>query len=230
MSRILSHALVGAALGLCGTAVQADAFLGLQPWFKENRNTTTTIANDNEIVIPRLVFINRDSDLETAETLRYQYSVYEAGTDNLIGRTQIRAVSWPAPPCANPVVVSTDHDLKIIGDPARIRAHTLLNLVTQCVEDITFEEKTAYRTAVYSANVNNLSSWIKIYNHDAVGMNGLDFDSDGQNELLVVMDRGNNRLRVVFLNTSDGSVDSDVGIDADNNYLVESYLDRSGSP
>jgi len=195
-----------AGLVLCGAAfIHATAFAGefleMEPFFKSGRTIT-----------PQLELIDDNAD-SFPDRFKISYKVWTAGTTTFIRRTRVRTFSFPASPCTAPLFLEGDLDIKFTGSNSTDRVFTAASLITECEESGTFEFKEAFRALVYAGNVNDGTSWFRTWNGiELLGCAEVDWDTDGTNELMVVMavpKAASDSVRVVFLDPSTGAVESD---------------------
>jgi len=191
---------------LCGTVlIHATAFAGefleVEPFFKSGRTIT-----------PQLELIDDNAD-SIPDRFKISYKVWTAGTTTFIRRTRVRTFSFPQSPCTSPLFIEVDFEIKFTGSNSTNRIFTAASLITECEESGTFEFKEAPRALVYAGNVNDGTSWFRTWNGvELLGMDEVDWDTDGTDELMVVMavpKAASESVRVVFLDPSTGAVESD---------------------
>jgi len=210
-------------LAMCASGAMADDFINLTNLAKANRIADVFITNSNEIAIPRIFLFDTDGDPYT-DVVKLRLDVYEAGTKNLIQSTQLRQVPLPDLPCTtpDPDFSEVDFDVSFRGDPNKNRVAVIMNAWASCWDTSDMEFKETYQSALYSGHVANGTSWLRAWPLDMIGMNGIDYDDDAANEytvaLLIPNPDGSERVRIMFLDTSDGSVDNDLGVAADSVY------------
>jgi len=197
-----------AGLVLCGVAfINAAAFAGefleVKPFFKSGMTIT-----------PQLELIDDNAD-SIPDRFKISYKVWTAGTTTFIRRTRSRTFSFPQSPCTSPLFIEGDLDgINFTGSTSTDMVFAAAALFTECQESGTFEFKEVFRSLVYSGNVNDGTSWMRTWNGpELLGMDEVDWDADGTNELMVMMQvpkaNGPDSVRVVFLDPSTGTVESD---------------------
>ena len=195
--------LGGVSLACAGSIASADQFLKLDPNF-----------DNGDVFIPLLIDIDKDLD-GYPDIMKMRYNVFTAGTSTRTLATRTRGSAYPAVPCSSPASMDRDYDVRLAGSSGKPRRHIILDMSTSCVESGSGTEKEAHRAVLYSANVTSGGgSWIKSWNGWAVvGSTGVDWDSDGTTEMMLVLERGS-KGRVMFIQLSDGTVE------ANNTYTI----------
>lgn len=200
MSKFLKVVLlVCSAVFISNVSVAGD-FSNVKPLFKDGKLITGAI----EII---------DEDLDgMPDRLKVSYKVWDVGTKNLQLRTRKRKFPFPQATCLSPDWEDTDVRFKFSGANSANRVHMAGEISTYCGE-WDGEEIRKHRVVLYSGNINDGTSWAKTWpDYELEGMNSVNWDADGTDELMVVMRRekaGGMSVRVVFINPSDGVVESD---------------------
>ncbi|RDH87439.1 MAG: hypothetical protein DIZ78_02375 [endosymbiont of Escarpia spicata] len=209
-----------AGLILCGiTFVYASAFagefIGVDPLFK-----------NGNLITPHFEMLDDDAD-DYPDRFKISFKVWTAGTTTYIRRTRVRTFLFPQTPCTSPAWEDHDFDLKFTGTTAVSRVHTAVSLYSECEETGSGDYKESIRTVLYSGNVDDGGSWMRTWaGPNLLGMNHVDWDSDGTNEMMVVMAVDKSGLttsfssRVVFVDPSNGTVESDKTY---TNLYIENY-------
>lgn len=140
------------------------------------------------MIQPYLVELDANADFDY-DSMNVRFDVYPANSNTKLFRTDIRNVTYPAPPCTNPSWV--DHSVsgvKFLGKDVT-RSHMAIGFSVECQESGGFEIKEAFKTFVYSAAVDAAggSVWTKVYNLELLGFDGIDVDGDLVNELVLTM-------------------------------------------
>lgn len=191
--------LGGVTLACACSIASADQFLNLEPNFM-----------NGAVFVP--LFTNIDTDLDGyPDKMTVRYNVYTAGTTTKSLATKPRTVAYPPVPCTSPVSGDRDFDTRFAGAASTSRRHIILDLYTTCVESGTGEPKEAHRAVLYSANVvSSGASWMKYWNGwSVVGATRVDWDSDGTAEMMLGLENPAGKVRVMFIQMSDGTIEAD---------------------
>jgi hypothetical protein len=186
MKKFLSAAICLSTL-LAWQPAQSGSFINWQPLIKEVVATSPGI----ELIAP--LFLFRDVDQDGVEdALFVSFTVWDLATNTKLFKTQQRGVNLPALPCTNPASFDTDFDVKFTNETGG-RSNVVVLFVMDCIETGTLEFKEAIKTIVYSADVTKAPgagadvAWLKAWNEDSIAFNNLDWDNDGQKEIILTL-------------------------------------------
>lgn len=210
--------VAGAAVVCASTSAYAGDFSYVLPLFKD----ITSGANDELTVVPQINLVDDDTD-DVPDRIKLRFRSYQAGTYNLVLKSNQRITSVPAAPCSSPVWEDVESRIKFHGQSTSDTAWMLVELASVCEEN-TGEEVEAFKTILYAGKVwGTTDSYIKTWdNWEVVGSNSVDWDDDGNNEMQLILAKdkillsgGQTDVRVLYINWATGAVEGD------NKYLAE---------
>lgn len=179
-----------AVLALFAAAAQAEpyALLEMSPLYKEVTDTNEGI----ELVHPYAKWNDTNAD-GYADTMLFRFDVYDVAGTVKLWNTPGKVFTLPASPCVAPQWREGPYleSFKFAGGNV-VRSHVAMGIRVECQESAPpFEYKEAFKTLIYSADPGNAVSgvWVKGYNMELVGFEGIDVDQNdgGTNELVLTM-------------------------------------------
>lgn len=169
MKKLICTTIVGVGLlGSMQTAV-ADALPDLSSLARD----VTPLASGVDTINP--FFILRDTNADNIPDIFYvEFRVFAGGTNTpLVLKSIGKSTTLPAIPCTNPQWADVDMEsFKFLGQTGSSRAHVAVELAAECQEAGTYENKSSYKTFVYSADLStnlNSSVWTYTANRELEG-------------------------------------------------------------
>ncbi len=195
--------------------VAADEFLDLKPLLKEVVGSSPGM----EMILPLIDEIDNTGD-EYPDQMFFKFNVFNAGSTTLLFSTTPRGFVPPAIPCTTPSFVDWEWEIEFLGED---NTHTGLGLLfgVECFDEADSTNKETFKTFFYMADTstNGGVSWAQAWPWDSLAFELLDWDSDGQDEVVIYLvgesntgttnPSGVGEVRTVILNKTDGTPESD---------------------
>lgn len=196
------------ALFSAATLAPADDFVNMAPLVRD----FVAGSAGSEAAIPMFKFGDANGD-QNPDLVMY-FNVFTAGTNTKLHNTPPKRVEAPAFPCTNPDpnTIENDWTVKFLGLNTSTRIHALVTVSLGCYEQAVGWKET-FRTFIYSTDASKAdgATWTKVYDYDMAGFDGVDWDADGTNELMVSMivptDTGE-IMKIIFHHPVTGAVEA----------------------
>jgi hypothetical protein len=208
---------------LCGAMplAQADEILDLTPIVRD-----FVVGGAKEIAVPYLRYNDTTVPADgTPDSITLYFNVYTVGTNTKLFSTKAATVPLPVMPCTAPDPNNIEDDMKVkfLGAGPSTRVHFAITASLGCWDMADSQWKDAYKTVFYSTNAASAgNAWVRAWNLDSIGANGVDATGDGINELMLTLSvptaTGGEQARAVYLNGSTGAIVFDNTYPLSNDY------------